>query len=112
VFASLKDTLTLDSDNKLELMSTLAVTNFPVFWSIITSVDNGESIIVGTILPCPLHAATKFNLIGLNELDVDDDFNLNLITNNLSYELTGNPEFDDQVNVDLIIEFGLEALYV
>jgi hypothetical protein len=112
VFASLKDTLTLDSDNKLELMSTLAVTNFPVFWSIITSVDSGESIIVGVILPCPFHAATKFILTGLNELEVDVDFNLNLITNNLSYELTGNPEFDDQVNVDLIIEFGLEALYV
>jgi hypothetical protein len=66
-------------------------------------VDNGESIVVGIILPCPFQAATKFNLTGLNEFAVEFDLILNL-TAIILFVVLLTPEALDQVNITRIIE--------
>jgi hypothetical protein len=77
----------------------------------ITSVDRGLSIKVATPPPCPFQPATKFNLTGLNELAVDDAFNLNLRTISLSNDVNGIGELVAHVKVVLIIAFELVMLY-
>jgi hypothetical protein len=91
------------------LASTLAVINLPVFWFMTTSVDNGESIVVGITLPCPFQAATKFNLTGLNEFAVEVGLILNL-TAIILFVVLLTPELLDQVNIALMIELLLPAL--
>jgi len=84
VVVFLNDTFKLVTLSKLELTSTFAVTNFPIFWSSTGSIDKGASWKVASYTPCAFQPATKFNLIGLNIVAVEVYFNLNLTTINLS----------------------------
>ena len=82
-----------------------------MFWFMITSVDNGKSMIVGTPIPCPFHPATKFNLTGLNAFDVDVGFNLNLTIIIWENSLKGIGEVVAHVKVALMIALELVTLY-